>query len=546
MLKNLLRGDRAGKERASAPDASGIDWCLDGFDIDGSVVKVRGWLFDPANRDAEDRVLVLDEAGSVLVESPVIPVGRPDIALHEQTLDAIWSGFEAFFLVQSPRPLYVFLAHGDDELRAVGTVLANDDGPYAYVRPLSKEEAERIVQNGSACEGDAGPDGAPNDGAPAAATERPPAPSDIPSPALAACLADATRPAIVAITHSLGGGAEHYLEKRAATERERGRRFFVARFDEEAGDFTCETWLDGTCELMHVPDIETLLASVAGIASVWVNEVVGYPNVASLLRFVARFAQSRGIALEFLVHDYFSICQSYNLIDIDGVFCDLPPYERCHQCFSCLRRDDFAHAGVSEYREAWEAFLLSCDAITVFCDDSRSLLERAYPALAARGTIAVVPHEVSPLRRVAAPPDDGVVTIGVIGVLSHNKGLDVVRDIVTIIDQNDTGAELVLVGESTEDIPAITRRQTGRYQREELPDIIERERIDVVLVSSICPETFSFTASEAMDAGLPVAAFDIGAPAERVRRYDKGLILEVGTSPADIIDALRTLTASCS
>ena len=181
MLKNLLRGDRAGKERASAPDASGIDWCLDGFDIDGSVVKVRGWLFDPANRDAEDRVLVLDEAGSVLVESPVIPVGRPDIALHEQTLDAIWSGFEAFFLVQSPRPLYVFLAHGDDELRAVGTVLANDDGPYAYVRPLSKEEAERIVQNGSACEGDAGPDGAPNDGAPAAATERPPAPSDIPS-----------------------------------------------------------------------------------------------------------------------------------------------------------------------------------------------------------------------------------------------------------------------------------------------------------------------------------------------------------------------------
>ena len=47
----------------------------------------------------------------------------------------------------------------------------------------------------------------------------------------------------------------------------------------------------------------------------------------------------------------------------------------------------------------------------------------------------------------------------------------------------------------------------------------------MVFLPSIVPETFSFVAEEVMALGLPLAAFDIGAPAERIRYYTRGAIL---------------------
>jgi hypothetical protein len=55
---------------------------------------------------------------------------------------------------------------------------------------------------------------------------------------------------------------------------------------------------------------------------------------------------------------------------------------------------------------------------------------------------------------------------------------------------------------------------------------MEDNEIDLILAPSICPETFSYTVEEAMKMQLPIAVFDHGAPAERVRRYDRGIILQ--------------------
>ena len=63
---------------------------------------------------------------------------------------------------------------------------------------------------------------------------------------------------------------------------------------------------------------------------------------------------------------------------------------------------------------------------------------------------------------------------------------------------------------------------------------MEENLIDIILIPSICPETFSYTISEAMEMGLPVACFNIGAQAERVSKYSKGLVLNK-------IDARKTI-----
>ena len=41
----------------------------------------------------------------------------------------------------------------------------------------------------------------------------------------------------------------------------------------------------------------------------------------------------------------------------------------------------------------------------------------------------------------------------------------------------------------------------------------------------MCPETFSYTTSEALNMGLPVACFNIGAPAERIQDKKNGIII---------------------
>jgi len=58
---------------------------------------------------------------------------------------------------------------------------------------------------------------------------------------------------------------------------------------------------------------------------------------------------------------------------------------------------------------------------------------------------------------------------------------------------------------------------TGPYDREDLPELVERHGINLFLFPSTWPETFSYVVSEMKSLGLPIVAFDLGAPAERLR-----------------------------
>lgn len=49
--------------------------------------------------------------------------------------------------------------------------------------------------------------------------------------------------------------------------------------------------------------------------------------------------------------------------------------------------------------------------------------------------------------------------------------------------------------------------------------------MNLFLIPSVGPETFSYTTEEAIKTGLPVAVFDLGAQAERVRKYEKWIII---------------------
>jgi len=98
---------------------------------------------------------------------------------------------------------------------------------------------------------------------------------------------------------------------------------------------------------------------------------------------------------------------------------------------------------------------------------------------------------------------------------------------------------VVLIGEISEFIKSPHFKVTGRYEREQLPDIIAQEQIDIFLIPSICPETFSYTTQEIMMMQMPLMVFDVGAPAERVAHYEKGHVL-----PHPDVEAILTTVSS--
>ena len=64
----------------------------------------------------------------------------------------------------------------------------------------------------------------------------------------------------------------------------------------------------------------------------------------------------------------------------------------------------------------------------------------------------------------------------------------------------------------------------GKYKLEYIVNIVEEYDIDIFIMPSICPETFSYVTEEIILMQKPIICFNLGAQAERVSKYDKGYI----------------------
>jgi hypothetical protein len=74
---------------------------------------------------------------------------------------------------------------------------------------------------------------------------------------------------------------------------------------------------------------------------------------------------------------------------------------------------------------------------------------------------------------------------------------------------------------------------TGRYQEKDIFNILERLKCHCAFFSSVWPETYAYTLSIAFLGGLWPIAFDLGAPAARIRECGFGhLIPLIGDSAA--------------
>lgn len=331
----------------------------------------------------------------------------------------------------------------------------------------------------------------------------------------------------IAFDHNLGGGASAYLERYKLEHVTNGERFAVVKYDVIQMAYLLECVYKEWHITMKFHNAEDLKKHLEGweIDSILVNELVSYPDLYDWLEYIVGLCKNKACKLCMLLHDYYAICPTINLMNHEFVYCGIPDCTMCDTCAANNAEVFYKdYETMDKWRKKWGDFLLTCDEVRVFSKDSKTLITRAYPQLA---NINYVPHQTDVMFEIRkAQKTTNTINVGILGVISEKKGLSVLKELVRQSHLANDNIHYVVIGQIEDEWEDDKLTVTGRYRREELPNLVFKYDIDLFLLSSICPETFSYTTDEVMKMKMPLVVFNLGAPAERVALYEKGLVID--------------------
>ena len=93
-----------------------------------------------------------------------------------------------------------------------------------------------------------------------------------------------------------------------------------------------------------------------------------------------------------------------------------------------------------------------------------------------------------------------------------------------------------VLGSTTEPVPQspdVPLSIVGQYEDARLPQLLAAEKADVLFFPAQVPETYSYTLSVALAAGVPIVASSLGALAERVAGHKRAATVRWNAPPAE-------------
>jgi FkbM family methyltransferase len=363
---------------------------------------------------------------------------------------------------------------------------------------------------------------------------------------LYACLADGSlrHPAII-FDHNGGGGSNSYSREIIRSMVAQGE-MVLRVYCYEAQWFI--QWVDGeTTSLFVAASLEQVmdLIQAARTRSIVVNSVYGYMDVAAACSAIANLARGTGASLDFKVHDFLALCPSPHLSDFEQKYCGVPADPDV--CRSCLKVNNAWYhswfpienrpSEIKAWRKPFADLFDAATTITFFDASSIPILRKDFSFDDSK--VRVVPHSSAYFTAARPVSIKGPLHIGILGTLSHLKGGNAVVALQQYIEEQQLPVPLTVVGQS---YTPLSDKVTviGSYATDDLPDIVERSGINVIFMATIVPETFSYTISEAMEMGLPIVAFDIGAQGNRLKDYVLGKVIPLGASPQTMFAAMES------
>ncbi|WJM84521.1 glycosyltransferase [Dickeya chrysanthemi] len=346
---------------------------------------------------------------------------------------------------------------------------------------------------------------------------------------------------IFVLDHDLGGGANLYRNRLIKERLSLGFSIITLSYNIASLSYKIVINYDGKEDVFGIPRMEYIysILNFINIDEVIYNTGVSFVRPQDIPGFLIGLKLKSNAPITILAHDLFPLCPSHFLINDKGVYCNIPESTRCK---SCLRNNTFGFTSlyksgdIDEWRSKWGQLINSADKIVFFSKNTCDLYRRVYPQITEVKTI-IAPHQVDYFPCKANIKNKEKLVIGVVGQIGHHKGSAIVKSLAEEICKNKIDVEIVVVGAIDVSCPTDVVRQTGPYKHSELPALLEKNGVNVILFPSIWPETFSYVVQEMIELGYPVASFNLGAPVERLIDYKNGMILS-SMSASDVLKDL--------
>lgn len=256
------------------------------------------------------------------------------------------------------------------------------------------------------------------------------------------------------------------------------------------------------------------------LEAVHIIAVESYMSLDSILPWFA----SLGLPLTYDIHDYHCIWYETHFIH-KGKYLSKEELEK-----SVLK---YGHTKISfqQWHEIWASFFTSVQTINAFSESSKKIFSEYYPEFADK--VVVTPHSLDYIKCGKLTSLPKKFCIGIFGIIrGADKGCEVVKSFLDF--SKNKNYDIYINGELNPScmVAAPNIHYMGKYDVSKLDKIIEEQGISTVLFPSICPETFSYTVSELIHVGIPIASFNLGAQAEKVSAYKYGQIIQENSNEA--------------
>jgi GT2 family glycosyltransferase len=346
--------------------------------------------------------------------------------------------------------------------------------------------------------------------------------------------------ALVLITHAAGGGVERRIAASVEAHRDGGYRAIVLRPSRAPDGGRCVTICDGTANTY--PNLRFAMPSELGqvqrllarerVRAIELHHLVGHhPSVLEVIAYLR-------VPYDLHVHDYAWLCGRVALVGAAERYCGEPDVAQCELCVANAGNLIDEDISVAALRRRSARLMAGARRVIAPSEDAAARIRRHFPAV--RPTVQ--PHEDdAALGKPQFSNSANASRICVVGAIGVQKGYRVILDCAQDAADRRLPLEFVVVGHTIDDRRLLATGRvfiTGSYAPDEVVSLIRAQDASLALLPSIWPETWCFGLGEAWRAGLRVAAFDIGAQAERIRRTGRGFLLPLGLPAHAINNAL--------
>jgi GT2 family glycosyltransferase/glycosyltransferase involved in cell wall biosynthesis len=310
------------------------------------------------------------------------------------------------------------------------------------------------------------------------------------------------RPSLVFVVHGWGGGVRRHVDDLAALIAERASVLFL---EPAAGATVClRERVSGERLYFALPGDLPLLVSVLGaLGAVRLH----FHHVHGLPRAALDLPRATGLPYDVTLHDYLAICPQLQLVTEAGRYCGEPDERGCRECLA--KRPPQWPLDILGWRDAFAALLLGAARVIAPSNDVAARTARYVPGL----QVEAWPH---PEPALSLQP---VTRVATLGMLSREKGFDRVLACAQHAQSRDLPLAFRVLGATAGPLPPLPLSRlsmSGEYQEGDLAALLAAERPDVLWFPVQWPETYTYTLSAALAAGIPIVASDLGALPERL------------------------------